>query len=117
IFMVVRYRFNLNVSYQLPKDLIVEAFGNYNSAAKNIQGKNPQSVTYTFALRKQFWNKNASFGFTATNPFNKYIKQVTTVVTNDYTSYNVRELPYRSFGVSFTYKFGKLEFKKDKEDP
>ena len=114
--MGIRYRGNVNLSYQLPKNLIVEAFGNYNSAAKNIQGKNPQSATYTFALRKQFWNKNASFGFTATNPFNKYVKQVTTVTTNVYTSYSIRELPYRSFGISLTYKFGKLEFKKGKED-
>jgi ferric enterobactin receptor len=114
--MGMRYRLNLNLTYQLPKDLIIEAFGNYNSAALNIQGKNPQSVTYTFAFRKQFWNRNASFGVTATNPFNKYIRQVTTVTTNDYTSYSVRELPYRSFGLSFTYKFGKLEFKKGKDD-
>jgi len=114
--MGIRYRLNLNLTYQLPKDLIIEAFGNYNSAAKNIQGMNPQSITYTIAFRKQFWNRNASFGITATNPFNKYIKQVTTISTNDYTSYSARELPYRSFGLSFTYKFGKLEFKKNKED-
>ena len=116
ISMGLRYRFNLNLTYKLPKNLIIEAFGNYNSAAKNIQGKNPQSITYTFALRKQFWNKNASLGLTATNPFNQYIKQVTTVYTSDYTSYSMRELPYRSFGISFTYKFGKLEFKKAKDE-
>jgi outer membrane receptor protein involved in Fe transport len=114
--MGMRYRFSLNLSYQFPKNLIVEAFGNYNSAAMNIQGKNPQSVTYNLALRKQFWNKKASLGLTATNPFNKYIKQETTVVTNNYTSSAIRLLPYRSFGISFTYKFGKMEFKKGKED-
>ena len=114
--MGFRYRGNLNLSYQLPKNLIVEAFGNYNSAAKNVQGLNPQSITYTIALRKQFWNKKASIGLTATNPFNQYIKQVTTVTTSDYTSASTRYLPYRSFGISFTYKFGKLEFKKSKDD-
>jgi len=114
--MGMRYRFNLNLTYQLPKNLIIEAFGNYNSAAKNIQGKSPQSITYTIAFRKQFWDKNASFGITATNPFNRYIKQVTTISTENYYSYSVRELPYRSFGFSFTYKFGKLEFKKGKDD-
>ncbi|HTA62152.1 MAG TPA: outer membrane beta-barrel protein [Bacteroidia bacterium] len=113
--MGFRYRGNLNLSYQLPKNLIVEAFGNYNSAAKNVQGLSPQSITYTIALRKQFWNKKASFGLTATNPFNQYIKQVSTIVTSDYSSYSTRYLPYRSFGISFTYKFGKLEFKKSKE--
>ena len=111
-----RFRLNLNATYQLPHNLVVEAFGNYFSPSASIQGKQPQSITYTFAFRKQFWNKNASIGFTATNPFNTYIKQVTTIVTTGYNAYNVREVPYRSFGISFTYKFGKLEFKKSKED-
>jgi len=116
VYLGFRYRGNLNLSYQLPKNLIVEAFGNYNSSTKNIQGLSPQSITYTIAFRKQFWNKKASLGLTATNPFNKYIRQVTTIVADNYNSYNVRELPYRSFGISFTYKFGKLEFKKSKEE-
>lgn len=113
--MGMRYRVNLNLNYQFPKNFILEVFGNYNSAANNIQGKNPQSITYTFAGRKEFWNKKASLGFTITNPFNKYIRQVTTVHTGDYDSYSVRELPYRSFGISFSYKFGKMDFKKEKD--
>lgn len=113
--MGLRYRLNLNMNYLFPKDFIVEMFGNYNSAAKNIQGKNPQSITYSIAARKQFWNKKASIGITMTNPFNKYIKQVTTVDTNDYSSNSVRYLPLQSFGISFSYKFGKMDFKKDKD--
>lgn len=112
--MGMRYRLNLNLNYLFPKDFIVEAFGNFNSAAKNIQGKNPQSITYSIAARKQFWNKKASIGITTTNPFNKYIKQATTVKTGDYSSYSVRYLPLRSFGISFSYKFGK-DFKKEKD--
>ncbi|AZA53848.1 MULTISPECIES: outer membrane beta-barrel family protein [Chryseobacterium] len=112
--MGMRYRLNLNLNYLFPKDFIVEAFGNYNSAAKNIQGKNPQSITYSIAARKQFWNKKASIGITTTNPFNKYIKQATTVETGDYSSSSIRYLPLRSFGISFSYKFGK-DFKKEKD--
>ena len=111
-----RFRINLNASYQLPHDLITEIFGNYNSATNNIQGRTPQSVTYTLAFRKQFWKKNASIGLTATNIFNEYTRQVTTIETPTYNSYNVRMLPYRSVGISLMYKFGKLEFKKSKED-
>jgi ferric enterobactin receptor len=113
--MGMRYRLNLNMNYQFPKDFIVEVFGNYNSAAKNIQGKNPPSITYSIAVRKQFWNKKAGIGFTATNPFNQYIKQVTTVDTNDYSSYSVRQLLLGSFGISFSYKFGKIDFKKERD--
>ena len=109
-------RLNMNVTYQLPKDLVFELFGYYSSAAKNIQGKIPQFFIYNFALRKMFWDKKASFGFTATNPFNKYVRQLTTISTESYTSTNIRQIPLRSFGISFTYKFGKLEFNKSKEE-
>lgn len=112
----LRVRFNLNATYQLPKDLVLELFGFYSSAFRNIQGRNPQFFVYTFALRKLFWDKKASFGFTATNPFNKYIRQVTTISTDTYTSNSIRQLQLRSFGISLTYKFGKLEFSKNKEE-
>ena len=109
------WRFNLNATYQLPKDLILEGFGNYSSAINTIQGKRPQQLTYNFAFRKQFYHKNASIGLTATNPFTKYISQITTIRTGNYISTNTVLIPYRSFGISLTYKFGKLEFKKGKE--
>ncbi len=109
-------RFNLNATYQLPNNLVIEGFGNYNTAVNNIQGKVPQFFAYTFALRKFFMNKKASFGFTATNPFSQYIQQITTVTAANYSSYFLRQVPYRSFGISLSYKFGKLEFKKPKED-
>ena len=111
-----RVRYNMNATYQMNKDLVFELFGFYSSPVQNIQGKTPQFFVYTFALRKLFWDKKASFGFTATNPFHKYVKQLSTISTDSYTSTNIRQMPLRSFGVSFMYKFGKLEISKDKEE-
>ena len=111
----LRARINMNINYEFPKDLVLEAFGFYNSPSKNIQGKVPQFFIYNFAFRKLFWDKSASIGFTTTNPFNKYIKQVSTTTTESSTARNERLRPFRSFGVSFTYKFGKLESKKGRE--
>jgi outer membrane receptor protein involved in Fe transport len=112
----IRARLNMNATYQLPKDLVFELFGFYSSPVQNIQGRNPQFLMYTFALRKLFWDKKASFGFTATNPFSKYVRQLSTISTESYTSTNIRQVPLRSFGISFMYKFGKLEFSKNKEE-
>jgi ferric enterobactin receptor len=112
----LRVRFNMNATYQLNKDLVFELFGFYSSATQNIQGKTPQFFIYNFALRKLFWDKKASFGFTATNPFNKYVRQLSTISAESYTSTNIRMMPLRSFGISFMYKFGKLEFSKKKEE-
>ncbi len=110
------YRINLNASYQASKTLVAEFFGNFNSPRNEVQGKYPSFTSYNFAFRKLIWNKKGSVGFTTTNPFNKYVKQETEVIGQQFVLYSLRQLPFRSFGVSFTYKFGKLEFKKDKEE-
>ncbi len=112
----LRTRINMNATYQLPKDLAIEFFGMYSAPSQSIQGKVPQFFIYNFAFRKMFWDKKGSLGLTMTNPFSKYINQVTTITTENYTSKYIRQVPFRSFGISFTYKFGKLEFSKKKED-
>jgi ferric enterobactin receptor len=110
------YRFNLNATYQLASTFVLEFFGNFNSARNEIQGRYPSFTTYSLAARKQFWNKKASIALTMTNPFGEYVRQATAVSGSNFTLNSLRQIPYRSFGLNFTYKFGKLEFKKDKEE-
>ena len=110
------YRINLNASYQLSSTFILEFFGNFNSARNEIQGRYPSFTTYNFAARKQFWNKKASIAFTTTNPFGFYVDQATEVKGSNFTLNSLRRVPFQSFGLNFTYKFGKLEFKKDKDE-
>ncbi|WP_114936794.1 TonB-dependent receptor domain-containing protein [Mucilaginibacter endophyticus] len=109
------YRLNLNAQYSFGHDLSAEFFGNYNSSQKGIQGTNPKFVFYNFAMRKMFWDKKASIGLTATNPFAKYVSQSSSTFGSNFYSTNVRLVPVQSFGISLSYKFGKLEFKKDRE--
>jgi ferric enterobactin receptor len=109
------YRTNLNVTYQFAPDLTAEAFGNYNSSQKNLQGVRPAFFYYNFAVRKQLWNKKASIGLTTADPFNEYISQRSTTFGSNFNQTYLREVPFRTFGISLSYKFGKLEFKKEKE--
>jgi hypothetical protein len=107
-------RGSANLSYLVSKNLAAEFFGNYNLGMR-WQGRQADVYSYTFALRKQF-NTKASLGLIAVNPFNKYVKQYSQQKTTDFYSDIYRFTPYRSFGVTFTYKFGKLKFKaKEKE--
>jgi ferric enterobactin receptor len=108
------YRINLNASYQFGRDLVAEVFGNYNSSQTTIQGTRPVFAFYNLAVRKQFWNKKASIGLTATDPFNKYIDQKTVTYGSNFYQTSSREVPFRSFGITLNYKFGKMEFKRDK---
>ncbi len=109
------YRINLNGTYQFGHDFTAEAFGNYNSSQRTIQGSRPAFVFYNIALRKQFLNKKASLGLTAANPFNQYVNQKTVTSGANFNQYNIRQVPFRSFGISLSYKFGKLEFKKEED--
>jgi outer membrane receptor protein involved in Fe transport len=111
------YRINLNASYQLSSTLVLEFFGNFRSARNEIQGHYPHFISYNFAARKQFWNKKASIALTTTNPFNYYVGQHTALSGTGFTLNSLRQVPYQSFGLNFTYKFGKLEFKNEKEEP
>ncbi len=110
------YRANLNASYELPHDLAFEVFGNYNSSQKNIQSTRPAFFFYNLAIRKQFLNKNASIGLTATNPFGMYITQRSASYGSNFYQSNIRLIPFQSFGITLSYKLGKLEFKKDAKD-
>jgi ferric enterobactin receptor len=110
------YRFNINATYQFSPTLVSEFFGNFNSARNEAQGKYPSTMTYSFAVRKQFWNKKGSLALTTTNPFANYLTQQTSLSGPGFTSNSVRQIPIRSFAINFTWKFGGLEFKKEKDD-
>ncbi|WP_259070058.1 TonB-dependent receptor domain-containing protein [Mucilaginibacter sp. X4EP1] len=108
------YRINLNASYDFGHDLAGEFFINDRSSQRTIQGTNPGFVFYNFALRKQIMKKKASIGLTAANPFNQYVNVSSNTYGPNFNQNSLRQIPLRSFGVSLTYKFGKMEFKKDK---
>jgi ferric enterobactin receptor len=109
------YRINLNASYEFAKDLAGEFFINYRSSQKGFQGTNPAFYFYNFAVRKQFMDKKMSIGLTAANPFGKYVNFQSTTFGPNFNQSSLRQVPLQSFGISLTYKFGKLEFKKEKE--
>lgn len=112
----LNYRINLNASYQFDNNLLAEVFGNYNSSQKNILSTRPSAFNYTMAIRKQFMNKNASIGLTAANPFGKYLNQRQTSYGTNFDQTSLRMVPVQSFGITLSYKFGKLQFKNDKKE-
>jgi hypothetical protein len=61
-------------------------------------------------------NKKFSFGLTAANPFANFVGQRSTTFGSSFSTVNIRQVPVRSFGISLSYKFGKLEFKKENKE-
>jgi len=110
------WRANINLTYEFSKTLVTEWFGNFNSARNEVQGKYPANASYSFALRKRFWNNKGSLGLVANNPFAEFIKQQTQISGPNFYSNSIRYVPSRSFGISFNWRFGKLEFKKERKE-
>jgi outer membrane receptor protein involved in Fe transport len=110
------YRTNLNVTYQFTSLLAGEFFGNFNSARNEVQGRYPSFTTYSIALRKMFWHKKGSLALTATNPFNEYVNQKLAIYGPAFATTTLRKIPFRSFGINFTWKFGQLEFKNETKE-
>ena len=110
------YRSNLNASYLFTTNLAAEIFGNFNSARHEVQGTYPSFTSYSIAIRQQLWKKKASIALTTINPFSEYVTQTSELFGPHFTTIQTRKIPFRSFGINVTYKFGKLEFKKPKEN-
>ncbi len=110
------YRINMNLSYNFSSTLAGEFFANFNSPRNEIQGKYPSFSSYTLAFRKQIWKKKGSIAITGTNIFSEYLTQNTELFGPNFTVNSTRKIPFRSVGINFTWKFGKLEFKKPKSD-
>lgn len=110
------YRINLNLSYNFSTTLAGEFFANFNSPRNEIQGKYPSFSSYTLAFRKQIWKKKGTLAITGTNIFSEYLNQPTILYGPNFTVNSNRKIPFRSVGINFTWKFGKLEFKKPKPE-
>ncbi|MEZ2338928.1 TonB-dependent receptor [Mucilaginibacter sp. RCC_168] len=99
-----------SASYQFPHNFLAELFGFTNSARRTIQGTNPAFGIYAFGLKKQFMDKKLAIGFNTVQPFARD-KHFDSNISNDAFSYkSSTAFPFRSFGITFSYNFGKLSF-------
>ncbi|TWR24553.1 TonB-dependent receptor [Mucilaginibacter achroorhodeus] len=100
-----------SATLNLPKNIIFEAFGFMNSPRRTIQGSSPSFGIYAFGIKKQFMNKKASLGFNTVQPFavNKSFNQ--NISSPGFSQISKTQFPFQSFGITFSYSFGKISFK------
>ncbi len=106
----VNYMVNAMATYSFSKGLIVEAVGFINSPRITLQGTTPSFSMVTFGLRKEILKKKGSIGLTANNPFTR--DRIFKNALNGTNFYQESQfaIPFRSFGISFSWQFGKLDF-------
>ncbi|RZA00373.1 MAG: TonB-dependent receptor [Sphingobacteriaceae bacterium] len=100
----------LSAQYDLGKNWMAESFVLFNSPRRNVQGLNPSFRMYVFGVKKQFWDKKASLGFNTVQPFKQTLAFNQEVNTSTIKQTSKTRVPFQSFGITFSYSFGKLKF-------
>ncbi|WP_412467578.1 TonB-dependent receptor domain-containing protein [Pedobacter sp. KLB.chiD] len=119
----LNYNIFARSAYGFGKGYNFELFGVVNSPRRTYQGKTDAMVFYGASFKKDILNKKGSIGINTLNPFTRdlHIKTVNNSVTANgnkistlYQSTNIY-YPLRSFGINFSYSFGKLKFTEKKK--
>jgi len=102
----IKYNVNATIDYFFPHEIVAEVFGLFNSPRYTFQGMQPSYSEYSIGIRKQFNHKKGSIGIFSTDPFNKYHNYITNISGTTFTEQSTSSVPYRTFGISFSYQLG-----------
>lgn len=107
----IQYGGFMRATLTLPSDFIAESFAFGSSARRTIQGTNPAFSIFGVGFKKQFDKKKYSLGLNAIQPFSTYKNFNSNISSPGFNQVSKFQLPFRSFGLTFAYNFGKLNFK------
>jgi len=105
------WRANLNASVKLPRDFVIEMFGFYNSPRQTLQGSRAAYSQFSIGAKKELWDKRASIGLSIIQPFSRTLAFPQELEGENFIQQSEFEILIRSFNLTFSYRFGKLDFR------
>lgn len=108
------YNVNFGGSLNLPKDFKMDFLGFIRSPRFTIQGTQPNFSIYGLGIKKEFPKIKASLGLRLIEPFNEFKYFNSSQTGENFSLETTFQLPFRSIGISFDYRFGNLKFKERK---
>jgi outer membrane receptor protein involved in Fe transport len=102
---------HISSTFNLPKGFRVELFGLFRNPRVSLQGTRATFWMYSLGLQKDIFNKRGSVGLRLVNLFHRALDFDSFLVGEDFYQNSYFEYPFRSYGLSFKYRFGKLDFK------
>ncbi|HMP30149.1 MAG TPA: outer membrane beta-barrel family protein [Saprospiraceae bacterium] len=105
------YEYNIfaNADYSFTGTLKADFFGFFKSPTRTLQGDNPRFQIYGLGIRKEW--KNSSIGLRMIQPHTKFLTFASDLNANGFRQTTSFDIPFRSIGINYRYKFGKVNFK------
>jgi outer membrane receptor protein involved in Fe transport len=107
----IQYNAFMSGSLTLKGGFTAETYAILNSPRRTIQGKNPSFGFIGFGMKKDILNKKATIGFNTLSPFQNAINFDQQIASKNLTQTTHTAFPFRSFGLTFSYNFGKISVK------
>ncbi len=105
------YNSHLSSTISLPAGMKVEIFGMFRNPRVTLQGSQATFWMYSLGIQKDLFKKRGSVGLRIANLFNRALNFDSELRGADFYQNSYFEYPFRSYGLSFNYRFGKLDFK------
>jgi len=105
------YNARANLTWSITKTLRAEGFCNFRSPTYTVQGKLPNWVMSSFAIKQELFKKKFIVGINIFQPFTENQTFEKEVSGDDFYQNNTTIRPSRSIGLNLGYRFGKLDFK------
>jgi outer membrane receptor for ferrienterochelin and colicin len=107
----IDYNGRITLTYNLSETLKMEGFSFFRSPTYTVQGKLPNWVMSSFAIKQEFFNRKLILGLSISQPFQENQVWEREMTGTDFYQNNTTIRPVRSIGINVGYKFGKLDAK------
>ncbi|MDZ4748786.1 MAG: TonB-dependent receptor [Saprospiraceae bacterium] len=107
----IDYNGRLTLTWKLMETLILEGFSMFRSPTYTVQGKLPNWVMSSFAIKQDLFKRKMVVGINISQPFSENRTFEKELSGNDFYQNNTTVRPVRSIGLTLGYRFGKLDFK------